>query len=355
MRNWSFVSPLQCAMAGLVCAAMLAAACSDDEAAPRSTDNVDAGEARPDAAPPSEATDAGDAGDAGDVIEPCSPGDERKATVGAGGAKLSLCGATLEVPEGALEAGTPVAITVVAPPGAPWFEHELSGPVFRFTPDTGPLDLPAKISFTRDTTKTRGPVLAQWFPEENGWGEYEACFKDDQLSLNTVHLGTFGLMQDVNSYPPSASDQGAANVSLTLGDVTTSWTVPGNGRYSVYEPSADSRSFILVARREEGEHTQQLDIRGSLRNGEPATVVQVSWLTTDFENGKSWSWVEPIHGPPTSFTMTETSPGVFSGEIHVIGHYGEETTNIDVTFTTTPVKYRPPPSYSCGRPEGDPR
>lgn len=348
MRTWSFVSTLPCAMAGLVCAAMLAAACSDDEAAPRSTDDIDGGEARPDATPPS------DPSDASDVFVPCSPGEERKATLGAGGAKLSLCGATLEVPEGALEAGTPVAITVVAPPGAPWFEHELSGPVFRFTPDAVPLDLPAKISFTRDTTKTRGPVLAQWFPEENEWGEYEACLENDQLSLNTVRLGTFGLMQDVNNYPPSASGQGTANLSLTLGDVTTSWAVPGNGGYSVYEPSSDSRSFILLARREEGEHTQQLDIRGSLRNGEPATVVQVNWLTTDLED-KSWAWLEPVHGPPTSFTMTETAPGTFSGELHVIAHYGDETKNIDVTFTTTPVKYRPPPSYSCGRPEGDPR
>lgn len=349
MRTWSFGRALPWTLAGLVCSAMLAAACSGDEAAAPSTGNIDAGEAHSDAAPPSEPADASDASD---VLVPCSPGDERKATLGDGGAKLSLCGATLEVPEGALEPGTPVAITVVAPPGAPWFDHELSGPVFRFTPDSITLDLPAKISLTRDTTKTRGPVLARWLPEENEWGEHEACLENDQLSLDTIGLGTFGLMQDVNTYPPAASGLGSANVSLTLGDVTTSWVVPGNGGSSVYEPSGDARSLILVARREDGEHLQALDIRAGLQNGEPATLVQVSWLTTA-PGGKSWSWLEPIHEAPTSFTMTETAPGAFSGELHVVGHYGEETTNIDVTFTTTPTKYRPPPSYSCGRPEGD--
>ncbi|MDF2696411.1 MAG: hypothetical protein K0S65_4794, partial [Labilithrix sp.] len=236
MRDWSFGRTLPWALAGLVCSAMLAVACSDDEDAARANDDIDAGEALSDAAPGAEPDAATDA-NASDVFVPCSPGDERKATIGDGGATLSLCGATLEVPEGALEAGTPVGITVVAPPGAPWFEHELSGPVFRFTPDDITFDLPATISLTRDPSKTRGPVLARWLADENVWGEHEACLENDTLSLETVGLGTFGLMQDVNTYPPAAAGLGTANLSLTLGDVTTSWAVPGNGGYSVYEPS----------------------------------------------------------------------------------------------------------------------
>jgi hypothetical protein len=350
MRDGAFGRALPWALAGLVCSALLVVACSDESEAPQATADVDAGETRADAEPDA-AVDASDASDGG---VPCSPGDERKATLGDGGATLSLCGATLEVPEGALESGTTVGITVVAPPGAPWFEHALSGPVFRFTPDDVTFDLPAKISLARDTTKTRGPVLARWLPEVNEWGEHEACFENDQLWLKTVGLGTFGLMQDVNTYPPAAAGLGTANLSLTLEGTTTSWTVPGNGGYAVYEPSADARTFILVARREVGGDLQALDIRGVIHDNQPAAVVQVSWLTTE-PDGKSWSWVEPIHGAPTSFTMTETAPGTFSGVLHVVGHYGDETTNIDATFTMTPAKFRPPPSYSCGRPEGDPR
>ncbi|AKU99130.1 hypothetical protein AKJ09_05794 [Labilithrix luteola] len=345
---------MQWALGGLACSALLVVACGDDEATVKAVNDVDAGAEVLDSGSAEPLADAGDASDAADAFVPCGPGDEVKTTVGDGGATLSLCGATLEVPEGALEAGSPVGIAVVAAPAAPWFDHELSGPVFRFTPDDIALELPAKIGLTRDTTKARGPVLARWLPVEKEWGEHEGCLKDDVLSLETIGLGTFGLMQDVNTYPPAASGLGTATVSLDLGGVATSWTVPGNGGYAVYEPGVDGRSFMLVARRTEGDDLEALDIRGVIQNNQPSGIVQVSWLTTA-PDAKSWSWVEPIHGPATSFTMTETSPGTYTGELHVVGHYGDETTEMGATFTMTPGKFRPPPSYSCGHPEGDPR
>lgn len=355
MRDLYLGRVLQWALAGLACSALLIAACSDDEATVKAVnDDVDAGTEARDGGPTEPLADAGDASDAADAFVPCGPGDEVKTTVGDGGATLSLCGATLEVPEGALEAGSPVGITVVASPADPWFDHALSGPVFRFTPDDVALELPAKIGLARDTTKARGPVLARWLPEEKVWAEHEACLQNDVLGLETIGLGTFGLMQDVNTYPPAAAGLGTATVSLELGGVATSWTVPGNGGYAVYEPGLDGRSFMLIARRADGDDLESLDVRGVIQNDEPSGIVQVSWLTTAVD-AKSWTWVEPIHGAPTSFTMTETSPGTFTGELHVVGHYGEETKNIDATFTMTPAKYRPPPSYSCGHPEGDPR
>lgn len=357
MRDLYLGRVLQWSLGGLACSALLVVACSDDEVTVNAVGNVDAGAEVQDGGPAQPATDAGDAADANDAADayvPCGPGDEVTTTMGDGGATLSLCGATLEVPEGALEAGSPIGITVVAAPAAPWFEYALSGPVFRFTPDDVALELPARIGLARDTTKTRGPVLARWLADEKLWGEHEACLENDVLRLDTIGLGTFGLMQDVNTYPPAAAGLGTASISLELGGVATSWTVPGDGGYAVYEPSVDGESFMLIARRTEGEDLEALDIRGVIQKGQPSGIVQVSWLTTA-PDAKSWSWVEPIHGAPTSFTMTETSTGTFTGELHVIGHYGDETKNIDATFTMTPAKFRPPPSYSCGHPEGDPR
>jgi hypothetical protein len=350
MKTWSVGGVLLRGAAGLVCSIAFLVACSDDDAVVQANDAGDGSAPAPDA--------AGVPGDAApdstaDADTPCSIGHTSSAIVGDGGATVSLCGATLEVPAGALEAGASVGLAIVAPPGPPWFEHELSGPVFRLTPDDVVLDLPAKISLTRDTTKQRSPVLSRWLPLENLWGEREACPKDDKLSIQTVELGTFGLMQDVNTYPTGPDGLGSATVALSLQGQQTSWTVPGSGGYAVYEPAAEGRSLMLVARRDENGHLQNLDIRVFIPNGQPASLVQVSWIWTDPDNGTNWSYVEPVHGAPTSFALSEPTPGTFVGELHVVGHSGDETTPIDATFTTTPAKYRPPPSASCGPPEGD--
>lgn len=338
------------AMAGLFCSSACVLACGDDDATIQPEQDggpsgSDAGGPPPDGAPPADAADA--------FVE-CGPGHTATATVNPAGATVSLCGATLEIPTDALTAGTKVGIAVVEPPGAPWFDFQLSGPVFRFTPDDAALGAKAKIKLTRDKTKTRGPVLARWLPGEKEWAEHEGCPEDDVLSLETNRLGTFGLMQDVDTYPEVLSGLGQANLTVTIGGQQTSWTVPGSEGYAVHEVSPESRSLMIVARRYEGEYLQSFDLRIFVPKSGPPVLVQASWLSTE-PDVHGWSFVEPVHGEPESFTLTETVPGTFSGELHATAYYGDETTPLEATFTTTTAKYRPPPSYSCGTVEGDRR
>lgn len=355
MKSSSVGRVLAWGVSGLACSMALLVACGDDDSASPPGGDGDASAPRPDAA--TDSTLPGDAAaetDA-DADTSCAVGRSHVATVGAAGATVSLCGATLEVPAGALAAGTSVGITLVNPPGPAWFEQELSGPVFRFTPDNVALDVPAKLSLARDMSKQRGPVLVRWLADEDVWGEHEACLEDGELSLETLNLGTFGLMQDPATYPPAASGLGSATLTLNIDGAQSSWSVPGSGGYAVYEPGEDSRTLILVARRNENGHLQNLDVRMLVRNGQPASLAQLSWIWTDPDQGGSWSYVEPAHGAPTSFTLTEPTPGTFEGELHVVGHSGQATAQIEATFTATPEKFRPPPSYSCGVPEGDTR
>lgn len=343
-------------LASAVWTTALLACDGDDDVAPDETGTVVDAAVPSDATltpTPDAATDASvpiDASDA-DADPGCGPGATVRATVTADGASLALCGATLDVPAAALEVGTEVGIDIVAPPDAAWHDYELSGPVFRFLPDTSPLPGAVTIGLARDTTRTRGPELAYWASDR--WEPIEACLTENVLSLDTVHLGIFGLMQDAIEFPPGPTGLGQASLELELEDEPTEWTVPAGGGYAVYEGTETDRSIMVVAHREADEVLKVLDVRMIVRPGQPPTLLQVSYISTDDTTG-GWSYVEPVHGAPVSFTLTETTAGTYEGALEVVAHKGDATAPLEATFTVTPAKYRPPPSYSCGFPEGDP-
>ncbi|RYE89190.1 MAG: hypothetical protein EOO75_12250 [Myxococcales bacterium] len=107
----------------------------------------------------------------------------------------------------------------------------------------------------------------------------------------------------------------------------------------------------MVVRRPVTGGLEQLEILYNHGSGDPS-LLSVTWLST-VEGVLGWSWLQPLHGQADAFALTEQPTGEVEGSLTVTTHQGDQTEPLSATFTAKAVKFRFPPSSSCGFPEGD--
>lgn len=285
--------------------------------------------------------DAGTGGAAGD----CPVGAAVTATLAADGGTLSLCGAELTVPQGALSVATEFGIQLVESPVDPPFEREFGAPIYRFTPDDDMLPFSAKLSLALDPTDTHYHDLAFYNEAETAWYGIEPCPEGTALSIQSARMGLWTLLRDTNEYPSSSSGLGEASLQLTfLGEAKT-FQVDSSG-YAIFETGGpDSRSVYLSLWRTTPNGSENLDMRWG-QDPTESGLLQVTYF--DSATSGLWSWLQPVDGPPIGFDVSVAADGRVQGTFAVALHRDSVTETMSGTLDVLPEKYRFPQEASCG-------
>lgn len=147
-----------------------------------------------------------------------------QATIGSEGGALSLCGARLEVPPGAVAQPTTFGIERVDAPPPPPFDMSFVGPVFRSTPADAPLQQPLSITVSRTNAARSG--LLRFESEFDEFVLIEACgVSDTHLQQYVWQLNTFSAARYIGDLPPSTQGLGDGTVAAVVDGVPRSYSV----------------------------------------------------------------------------------------------------------------------------------
>lgn len=274
----------------------------------------------------------------------CILGLSTEKTIGPDGGQISLCGATLDIPEGALAADTSFGIEIVESPVDPPVEQEFVPAVFRFTPDDSDLPFAATLTMPVDLSDGHYRQLAFYNEPELYWYTLEACPGEGTLSTQTVKLGLWSVLRDVVQYPSSNSGLGEATVDLQFMGGPMQFVVDSMGS-ATYEGQLTSRSVYLSLWRTNDTSFDHLDMRWGEGNGE-SNLLQVSYYNG--ASGEIWGWLEPVDGPAVDFSVTVDAEGRIQGTFEVLLNLNGASETMTGTLNVLPEKYKYPPEATCG-------
>lgn len=277
----------------------------------------------------------------------CAVGARAAKTLDSAGGTVSLCGASVTVPAGALAASREVAVEIVTPAVSAPVDEAFLDRVYRFTPDDAALPAQATISLPKDPADTHYQDLAYLDPTQQTWNMIESCPVGDALTIATARLGTWAILRDVNAYPASSLGLGEATVQIDFLGASHDFAVGMSG-YAIYETlsGSDTRSVYLDLWRTGASGMEHLD----LRMGDSPTSRDV--LEIDFFDEASnviWSYLQPVDGPATKFDVLRDADGRLHGSFTVDLHtMSLGTQTMTGTLDVQPVRYRFPPDAACG-------
>jgi len=336
--------PSSLASSSFVALITLVAACGDDRASGKG-DVADTGSE----------TATGDTtpGDASDTTSACAPGAEDSGSLGAEGLVLEVCGARLTIAGGALVDGSTVTLRVVSAPGPAPFERELASHVFEVVTTTD-FATPAEL-FVPDIGAPGGYREGAYYePAVSNWVGFEACPVTSEAGDGVAFAVTFGatyaLLRDTIVFPESPDALGSGTMTMTFDGAQVTWTFDEG--YAIHDLGSNGlRSVTAIARRTPvGGALQQLDVRLSETATHDYAPLQVSLIdTADLSGG--WSWLEPVHGPPTSSSLIAVTGERVVGALTVDVTKGAETKAMTIQVDFQTGRYRFPPEGVC-LPEG---
>jgi hypothetical protein len=162
-------------------------------------------------------------------------------------------------------------------------------------------------------------------------------------------LGMYGVLRNIDDYPPSPTGLGSGTMDLDFLGATTSFDVDGQGNYGIYEARPDGgRSVTLYAIRPVGSDVESLRVDFSVdATGMSGSPIQVAWLSTATSQG--YSYIEGLVGADGMLTVMETADGRLVGELTATAHGGDPVADqpLVVTFDVSVEKYAFPPELSC--------
>ncbi|APR76841.1 Hypothetical protein A7982_02188 [Minicystis rosea] len=277
----------------------------------------------------------------------CPPEGVKK-TIGAEGGTITLCGAVVEFPQGALAADTEIAIdTDPNPPSVP-FERELASPVFRVAPATAALQKPVSITLPRSSPGSR-VQMAVYDETEAAYLTFEACDVTDTTIQQFVgSLGTYTVLRDINDYPSGPSGLGDGTVVLTFLGSTVTYDLDEKGNYGIYTAEADgSRAVTLSILKSVGDGIESLRIDfGAEPGGMAGSLIQVERIATA---SGAYSYIDGLVGSGGSVTIMETAEGRLVGELAATVHGGDPQQDVPLqaTFDVSVGKFAFPPELAC--------
>ncbi|PCC74273.1 ZU5 domain-containing protein [Nannocystis exedens] len=274
----------------------------------------------------------------------CPPVSE---AFGPAGGELTLCGATLRVPAGAVAEDVVFGIEVIEPPAEPPFEQEFASPVFRFTPDDLAFDQPVELILPRPVTDHR-ISLARHVPEDEAFWIVEACdVTDTTIAQSFYQLGTFVTLRGTYKYPDSTSGLGGGTLELELLGKTASFPIDMGG-FGIYADAEDgSRTVTLKSVREVDGAFESLRVDFAVDgSGDVASLVAVEWLST-VDGG--YTYIVDLIGSDGFITLTDSTGDHYAGELGATVHGGNppHDEQLHATFDVTVEKYTFPPELSC--------
>jgi hypothetical protein len=311
---------------------LVLAACGDSSSSP------DAGAA--DAA----LTDAG--ADAAPDAAPDACATPVSSAIGPAGGELTLCGATLRVPAGALAAPITFGIAASSAP-APAEPRVLAGRAFRFTPDDAPLPTAVDIELPHDGAAGRLELFAVAAGELHG---LEACTVDDQIIGQAVPLlGTFVAVRDTHAYADSPRGLGAGTVTTTIGSDTRTWDVAATG-YAIDGAWGGPMALTLILERSEGKRYQRLRLDIASDGAGGAEVLDGSW----YSDLALWQLGDPASTDPiAAIEVTRADGERLDATVTGTLRAGKDTQPFVAELDVAPTYWQFPPERVCiGGPKG---
>ncbi len=334
------------AQAALLLAAAAAGACGDDATQP--TGGAAAG-----GAGGSETGGAASGGGAAGGAEggggSACDGGSREQVVGRDGGTLTFCGATLEIPAGALADDATVGIAIDPSPPDPPFHYEVASPAFVMTPSDLPLLAPASVTIPHAAASSRFE-LAVVDEANDTFAMFEACMvTDTSLQQFVGALGTFAVLRDVVDYPESTTGLGSGEVELTFLGETKTYDVDAQGNYAIFQSSESGDRTVTIDTLypvPDGVESLRIDFVVDAA-GTSGSLVQVQWISTVTSQG--YSFIDGLVGADGTIDVTEQPDGRLVGTLSATLSGGDPMTDqpLAATFDITADLYAFPPELSC--------
>jgi hypothetical protein len=277
-------------------------------------------------------------------VDPCAT--PVSAAIGPAGGELTLCGARLRVPAGALAEPITFGIAASTAP-APAEPRLLAGRAFRFTPDDAPVPAYVEIELPHDGGAGRLELFAVAGGELIG---VEACTVDEAIVGQSVQLlGTFVAVRDAYPYAESPRGLGAGTVVTAFGDAERSWDVAATG-YAIDQAWGDAVALTLILERSEGKAFDQLRLDIGSDGAGNAIVADGRW----YSEGVLWQLGDPASGEPiASITVTRDDGERLVATVTGTLRAGEATQAFRAELDVAPAYWTFPPERVCvGGPKG---
>ncbi|MCY1054887.1 hypothetical protein [Nannocystis sp. SCPEA4] len=271
------------------------------------------------------------------------------AQIGPDGGELSLCGATLRVPAGAVAADVEFGIAVVEPPTEPPFEQVFASPVFEFTASADAFTQPIELILPHEPTEDR-LALSLYDELSNEFWIIEACkVTDTTISQSVFQLGIFAALRGTYPYPDSTNGLGGGTIELELLGMPASFSLDDPGNFGIYSDAEDgSRALTLKAIREIDGGVESLRIDfGVDAAGETATLTAVEWLSTVTSEG--YTYIADLIGSDGVITLDLVDGDHYVGELSAVTFGGnpQHDEMLHATFDVTVEKFAFPPELGC--------
>ncbi len=283
----------------------------------------------------------------------CEVGASASLSIGPAGGRLSLCGASVTVPAGAMATPVTFGIEMVAAPTPPAEPRVLAGPAFRFTPDDVVLSGPVDVAVPHGGATGRLEIYAVVGGELFG---FEACTSDAETIGQTFGsidgfvlgaLGTFVAVQDTYAYAETKDDLGNGTLTAMVGARALAFDVGPDGFAldEVYGPFVGLTVETMVP----GADFEQLRVQLVVPENGPVDVIHVQW----FSMIELWSLGVP-GAPGTTGTsdVVVGADGRLRGDVSGTLSSGEQSIAFTATLDVVADYWRYPAERVCpGLPE----
>lgn len=264
--------------------------------------------------------------------------------IGPEGGTVSLCGASLEVPAGALTESTNFSVEhVLSPSQPPWFDHEFAGPAIRFDSDR-PIPQPSKVHIALPFTAREGQRVYLAQAVEGDWSGLEPCPRSGALGQWVRQLGVYVVLRSTDAYVGNRVGQGIIHTELS--GERRDYDIPGSVGFARYQLGADgTQSVDLLATHERFE---RLRLSLSAPPNGPGTLVLVDRLCFGSASCPPYNDVAGNAGVAVDLSRGDST---LSGSFEVTVFVEGRSEILKVSFTVTPVKWAPPSSTYCPGPD----
>lgn len=289
-----------------------------------------------------------DAGVTDAVMEDAATCGSARLVIGSGGGRISTCGASLEIPAGALVSDREFAIDVLPIPGEPLFDFSfVSSHAFRFSSSELNLGFTATIELPHDGFADREAIAAVYdsSAHPDSWFPIPACsFSATHAHVAVGSLGTFSVLARNAAYPVAPTGLGEGTINATFQGTTLACDVQSS--ITGYAVRSDTDTGVHQFRIACDGLPEGASERVSLQwvfsidaAGLPADAPIVSWQVTGTTTMWSYSTLDTSLSPPSVWTASLDGDAV---QAHLAAEFwhGTEHGPFDLSLVATPAPFR---------------
>jgi len=271
------------------------------------------------------------------------------AQIGPDGGELSLCGATLRVPAGAVAEEVEFGIAVIEPPAEPPFEQVFAAPVFDFTAGDAAFMLPVELILPHEVTDKR-IGLGRYDEVESRFWIIEACeVTDTTISQSVFQLGIYTALRGTYDYPDNSTGLGGGSIELEIFGAPASFSLDESNGFAIFSDAEDgSRTLTLKSVRDVDGGVESLRVDFAVdATGEEANLIAIEWLSTVTSEG--YTYIADLIGMDGVITLDLADGDHYVGELGATARGGNPPHDevLQATFDVTVEKYAFPPELGC--------